>query len=593
VLKPRLKVGTRFLMVLVLIAAPILAVAAVGSRELSSMRDEVNKLYRENIVAGQLDRSLAAGLDDAENVSLHLLLVEDARSKADLEAELHEVLIPAVSLRIAQVQQTYRSDPPSIRAKIRAIVDGWNKFGLLARTDVADAILRNGEGPARAQAATSVVAVLDPITALANQLASAEASDARQALDLANQHFSKTRTSVLVILAILLAIGIGLVTWLTRSVVPPIRRFSIFADRVASGDLSTQLAPTGSDELSDLGRALDEMVRKRRVERDYDATQFEFTQAMQLTESEGEAHELLKRHLERSIPGGTPVVLNRNNSADRLEAMTDIPADLPLRSSLESAVPRSCLAIRFGRPHTEAVGSSSLMSCEICSGCPEFATCTPSLVSGEVIGSLLLSHATPLRETEDRRIRDSVTQAAPVLANLRNLAIAEVRAATDSLTGLPNRRAVSDTMKRMVAQASRTISPLAALLLDLDHFKKINDTYGHGTGDEVLAAVGEVLRATLRESDFAGRLGGEEFLVLLPATDKDGALLCAEKIREAIEKILIAAVERSITVSIGVAGVARSRRGRGESRAIRRSSVVHRQGQREEPRRDRRQRSSR
>jgi diguanylate cyclase (GGDEF)-like protein len=322
---------------------------------------------------------------------------------------------------------------------------------------------------------------------------------------------------------------------------------------VASGDLSTQLAPTGSDELSDLGRALDEMVRKRRVERDYDATQFEFTQAMQLTESEGEAHELLKRHLERSIPGGTPVVLNRNNSADRLEAMTDIPADLPLRSSLESAVPRSCLAIRFGRPHTEAVGSSSLMSCEICSGCPEFATCTPSLVSGEVIGSLLLSHATPLRETEDRRIRDSVTQAAPVLANLRNLAIAEVRAATDSLTGLPNRRAVSDTMKRMVAQASRTISPLAALLLDLDHFKKINDTYGHGTGDEVLAAVGEVLRATLRESDFAGRLGGEEFLVLLPATDKDGALLCAEKIREAIEKILIAAVERSITVSIGVA----------------------------------------
>jgi PleD family two-component response regulator len=81
------------------------------------------------------------------------------------------------------------------------------------------------------------------------------------------------------------------------------------------------------------------------------------------------------------------------------------------------------------------------------------------------------------------------TQAAPVLANLRNLAIAEVRAATDALTGLPNTRAVQDTIKRMVAQASRTVSPLSAALLDLDHFKRINDAYGHGRGDEVLAAV--------------------------------------------------------------------------------------------------------
>ena len=98
-----------------------------------------------------------------------------------------------------------------------------------------------------------------------------------------------------------------------------------------------------------------------------------------------------------------------------------------------------------------------------------------------------------------------MTQAVTVLANLRNLAIAEVRAATDALTGLPNTRAVQDTIKSLVAQASRDGLDLSAALLDLDHFKRINDAYGHSRGDEVLAAVAMVLRSSVRESDFVGR----------------------------------------------------------------------------------------
>jgi diguanylate cyclase (GGDEF)-like protein len=177
------------------------------------------------------------------------------------------------------------------------------------------------------------------------------------------------------------------------------------------------------------------------------------------------------------------------------------------------------------------------------------------LVSGEVIGSILVEHPSSLSDEEVRRVRESVNQAAPVLGNLRNLAISEQRASTDALTGLPNRRAIQETIKRMVAQSSRTLSPFSVLMIDLDHFKQINDRYGHDRGDEVLAAVGAALQATLRASDFAGRWGGEEFMFLLPDTAVDGAVDLAERVREALSEIDLATVDGAITASIGIATI--------------------------------------
>jgi diguanylate cyclase (GGDEF)-like protein len=105
----------------------------------------------------------------------------------------------------------------------------------------------------------------------------------------------------------------------------------------------------------------------------------------------------------------------------------------------------------------------------------------------------------------------------------------------------------------MAAHASRAVSPLAALLLDLDHFKQVNDTHGHAAGDEVLAALGATLKATLRASDFVGRYGGEEFVILLPDTGYAEAQTTAEKIRTAVAAITVSGVSRPITASIGFA----------------------------------------
>jgi diguanylate cyclase (GGDEF)-like protein len=90
-------------------------------------------------------------------------------------------------------------------------------------------------------------------------------------------------------------------------------------------------------------------------------------------------------------------------------------------------------------------------------------------------------------------------------------------------------------------------------LLDVDHFKQINDAHGHDRGDEVLAAIGVTLRTIARESDFVGRYGGEEFLLLLPFTDHDGALRLGEATRRAIETIKIPGLDQVVTASVGVA----------------------------------------
>jgi diguanylate cyclase (GGDEF)-like protein len=295
--------------------------------------------------------------------------------------------------------------------------------------------------------------------------------------------------------------------------------------------------------------------RDRRLEQErLAAGQAEFAETLQLIGDEGAAHGLVKRHLERTIPLSVVTVLGRNNSANRLEAATEPPAGSTVAERLEGGVePKACVATRIGRLHERSPGEEPLLRCELCGDEPGATTCTPLLVSGEVIGSVLLSTDAPLDEAERGRVGESVTQASPVIGNLRNLAIAETRAATDALTGLPNRRSLQDTVRRMLAQASRTVEPLAAVVLDLDHFKQINDRYGHEKGDDVLAAVGQLLSDAIRASDFAARAGGEEFCILLPGTDEVGAETLAEKLRVGISRLDVPGIDEAVTGSFGIA----------------------------------------
>lgn len=302
-----------------------------------------------------------------------------------------------------------------------------------------------------------------------------------------------------------------------------------------------------------VGRKIRAEERRMREEASYREQLRELLDAMQLIRTEAESHGLIKRYLERLLRGASVVVLACNNSDNRLVAATDLDGDDELTRRLRHAEPASCLAVRSGRAHRERQGEEPLLSCGLCGGLGCSTTCMPALVGGEVIGSILVRHDRPLGREEWKRAIESVSQAAPSLANLRTLAILEARASTDPLTGLPNRRTLEDTLKRMVAQAARDLSPLSAILFDLDNFKTVNDVHGHEKGDEVLAAVGAVVSATVRESDVAGRSGGEEFLVILPGTDRAGAVVVAEKLRSALARVSVAGVEQGLSASFGVA----------------------------------------
>ena len=549
----RLTINLKFLVVLSAVLPLVIVVLWVGIAGLSTVRSQIARVATDNIRTSLATTDLGGDLSAAESVAMQLAAHPTARNAESLSAQLDETLAPRIDEEVLTLRTLHIHDAPSEAVLPAAIAAGWTSFEALEQQWDASGALAN-RSPARVAADfAALAAIFDPLVASTRTLAHREAADAHAVEVAAQRSYQSSLWIIVLLAAVTLLAGVISGVWLVRSVARRVRQYSRFATRVAAGEAPGQLEPRGNDELTDLGVALANMVAHQVQARDYRSAQDGFAETLQLTETEHEAHDLLKRHLERTIAGSKVVVLNRNNSADRLQATTELPEDSTIARALNDAKPRSCLSVRFARTHAAQPGVEPLISCEVCGAGAQPTTCEPLLVGGEVIGSVLTVHPDPLTETDRRAISDSVVQAAPVLANLRNLAIAEDRAATDALTGLPNKRSVEDTLKRMVAHAARSATPLSAIVLDLDHFKQINDTYGHGSGDDVLAAAGAVLKVSIRAADFAGRFGGEEFIVLLSATDRDGALVAAEKIRTAIAGINVPAVGRAITASLGLA----------------------------------------
>jgi diguanylate cyclase (GGDEF)-like protein len=180
--------------------------------------------------------------------------------------------------------------------------------------------------------------------------------------------------------------------------------------------------------------------------------------------------------------------------------------------------------------------------------------CLPLNAQGDALGMLYLSG--PPEALEEALATTAAEQLSMALANLKLKETLHNQSIRDALTGLFNRRFLEGSLARELARASRKQQTLAVLMLDVDHFKRFNDSHGHPGGDALLTAVGGVLRQLSRPEDIPCRYGGEEFTLILPDTDAPTAVARGERIREAIAALRVAHEGRplsTVTASIGVA----------------------------------------
>jgi len=271
-----------------------------------------------------------------------------------------------------------------------------------------------------------------------------------------------------------------------------------------------------------------------------------------------DANAVLRASASQLLPGLNGALYVFNNSRDRLDLSTFWAADGSAAGAgtpPDFITPNSCWALKRGKPHRNDRFDGALRCEHAAAG--QVSLEIPMSARGELYGLLEL---TATGGDAEARMED-VQLIAGALADAMSLALSNIslrerlhnQALRDPLTGLYNRRFLEEMLERLANDADRKQAPLSALMIDLDHFKLVNDKFGHATGDAVLRQVAITVTAVLRSTDVACRYGGEEFAVLMPDCSLDLAAAKAEQIRAAIADMSRDGRVPPISASIGVA----------------------------------------
>lgn len=302
-------------------------------------------------------------------------------------------------------------------------------------------------------------------------------------------------------------------------------------------------------------RARDLAIGSANASREQVSRLFEMTEMLQSALDLGDANAVLRAAAADLIPdlGGALYVFN--NSRDRLAL--SITWGRPDREALPDAIGlQQCWALKRGKPHINHPSSHKLR-CEHYS-VSDHALEIPMIARGEILG-LLQIYCDGDRAEE--RLK-GVANIGAALADAMSLALSNIalrdklrsQALRDPLTGLYNRRYMEDALERVVRLAERERTEVSVIMIDLDHFKRLNDQHGHAKGDAVLRDTAAAIVNQLRETDIACRYGGEELIVVLPNCGLDMAAAKAERIRTSIEA-LSEPNGAQISASLGVACV--------------------------------------
>lgn len=282
--------------------------------------------------------------------------------------------------------------------------------------------------------------------------------------------------------------------------------------------------------LRDLNQKLNGTVeRLGLIQRDNDILSC-MAELMQTCADEQEAFAVLCDAVKGMFDGVSGRFSIYRESRDYLKTVMSWGGDSVRQEMLQ---PQECWALRLGRIHVAS--DSHSMRCEHMKGSSHCYVCVPVNGQGQFLGLMQLDlDATTL---DQKRLQALAGRIGPGLANLKLRESLRSLALRDALTGLYNRRYLDDALQRMLAHTKRSLKPCSVIMIDIDHFKQFNDTFGHDAGDYVLGSVGKCIISHVRLTDMACRYGGEELVILLPETGLVDAKQRAEEIRVLIGKL--------------------------------------------------------
>ena len=281
----------------------------------------------------------------------------------------------------------------------------------------------------------------------------------------------------------------------------------------------------------------------------------EMSDVFQSCQTSGETYSAISHFVPKFFPdyGGALYILNNSKNLYEMTAIWGDAASLELVFGSEE-----CWCLRRSRAYLVADSGLTMNCRHVTSSLPGSYLCVPLMAQGEIMGIFHLRKAT----TGSKEQIEDIGQFAATLAEAMAMALANLKlretlrnqAIRDGLTGLFNRRYLEETLERELSRGKRQGNPLGVVMLDLDHFKEYNDTFGHNAGDELLCALGQLIQDQVRREDIACRFGGEEFLLIMPGAPLEIALERAHELNLGVKQLhKNSPALKPITISAGVA----------------------------------------
>lgn len=275
---------------------------------------------------------------------------------------------------------------------------------------------------------------------------------------------------------------------------------------------------------------------------------------LQACRTPDEARSVVARVAAQLFPGSAGVVALVTGAG----ALVDPTASWGTAAAVEPFGAEDCWAIRRGRPHVFESAQGGPACRHLVPPALGATMCVPLIAHGELLGlfSVTAPDASALPDARRRLAMTVAEHTALALANLKLTETLRSQSIRDPLTGLFNRRYMEESLEREMRRAVRSRQPVGIIMIDLDHFKEFNDTYGHDAGDALLRMVGQMLQRGVRAEDIACRYGGEEFTLILPEASLLEAAQRAEYLRQAVKQLPVLHRKQTLSPVTFSAGVA-------------------------------------